>query len=194
MSRNCGNAKNMKGMSTAEDLIKVWNKFKAPNEPDLIVDWNFRNPEYSLYPTNDHPHGVVYISNLRSLFNPNIGGHWIAMIRIHNTKPDEFGKIYYYDPFGTILVKRGVDKLKCRYIYEACDKEQAFIGDNSDSCGYYCIMFLLAFIRKFKSYHYIVFDKKYNRFIDTQPNNVKFKINIEAMEKEITNNELSAKL
>ena len=69
-------------MSTAEDLLKVWNKFKSDTEPDLIVDWNFHNPEFALYPTKEHPHGVVYIMNLRSLYNPNVPGHWVALIKI----------------------------------------------------------------------------------------------------------------
>lgn len=179
----------MKGMSTAEDLINVWNKFKSDTEPDLIVDWNFHNPELSLHQTKEHPHGVVYIMNVRSLYNANVPGHWVAMIRIYNENPNEYGKIYYYNPFGTILPKIGMNKLKCRYVYESIKKEQNFIGDNSDSCGYYCIMFLLAFLRRFKSYEYIVFDKKYNLFIDTQPNNVKFNVNLDAMEKEISSNE-----
>lgn len=193
----------MEGMSTAEDLIKVWNKFKSKNEPDLIVDWNFHNPELSLHQTKDHPHGVVYIMNIRSLYNNQVPGHWVALIRIYNDKPSEYGKIYYYNPFGTILPKIAVEKLDCRYIYESVHKEQNFTGENSESCGYYCIMFLLAFLRRFKSYEYIVFDKKFvtpytlngktygqeGRFIDTQPNNVKFKINIDAMEKEISSNE-----
>lgn len=195
--------KGMEGMSTAEDLIKVWNKFKSANEPDLIVDWNFHNPELSLHQTKDHPHGVVYIMNIRSLYNNQVPGHWVALIRIYNDKPSEYGKIYYYNPFGTILPKIAVEKLDCRYIYESVHKEQNFTGENSESCGYYCIMFLLAFLRRFKSYEYIVFDKKFikannpdgknygqrGRFIDTQPNNVKFKINIDAMEKEISSNE-----
>lgn len=193
----------MEGMSTAEDLIKVWNKFKSKTEPDLIVDWNFHNPELSLHQTKDHPHGVVYIMNIRSLYNNQVPGHWVALIRIYNDKPSEYGKIYYYNPFGTILPKIAVEKLDCRYIYESIHKEQNFTGENSESCGYYCIMFLLAFLRRFKSYEYIVFDKKFvthynqngktygqnGRFIDTQPNNVKFKINIDAMEKEISSNE-----
>lgn len=186
----------MEGMSTAEDLIKVWNKFKSKTEPDLIVDWNFHNPELSLHQTKDHPHGVVYIMNIRSLYNNQVPGHWVALIRIFNEKPSEYGKIYYYNPFGTILPKIAVEKLDCRYIYESVHKEQNFTGENSESCGYYCIMFLLAFLRRFKSYEYIVFDKKFistnnpnGRFIDTQPNNVKFKINIDAMEKEISSNE-----
>lgn len=192
----------MKGMSTAEDLVKVWNKFKSADEPDLIVDWNFHNPEYALHQYNEHPHGVVYIMNLRSLYNSKVPGHWIAMIKTYTKPEDEekYGKIYYYDPFGGILPQRGVDKLKCRYIYESIKKEQNFTGENSDSCGYYCIMFLLAFLRRNRkthlsnSYEYMIFDKfptknyPSGRFIDTQPNNVKFQINFDAIEKELVSN------
>lgn len=205
-------ANSMKGMSTAEDLLKVWNKFKSDTEPDLIVDWNFHNPEFALYPSKQHPHGVVYIMNLRSLYNPNVPGHWVALIKIHtDTSKDskayqKYGKIYYYDPFGGILPQRGVNKLDCRYIYESINKEQNFTGDNSDSCGYYCIMYLLAFLRKNKNTHlsiphnYVIFDKypsknyPTGRFIDTQPNNVKFKINFDAIQKELISNLQSSKM
>ena len=196
--------KGMEGMSTAEDLIKVWNKFKSADEPDLTVSWKFHNPEFELYPSKEHPNGVVYIMNLRSLYNPNVPGHWVALIKIH-AKNEKYSKIYYYDPFGGILPQRGVDKLDCKYIYESIKKEQNFIGDNSDSCGYYCIMYLLAFIRRNKeshlsnNYQYIIFDKKKKKkypngmFVDTQPNNVKFKINYDAIEKELISN-LSAQV
>lgn len=194
--------KRMQGMSTADDLVKVWNKFKSADEPDLIVDWNFHNPEYALHQYNEYPHGVVYIMNLRSLYNSKVPGHWIAMIKTYTKPEDEekYGKIYYYDPFGGILPQRGVDKLKCRYIYESIKKEQNFTGENSDSCGYYCIMFLLAFLRRNRkthlsnSYEYVIFDKYPRKnypsgmFIDTQPNNVKFKINYDAIEKELVSN------
>lgn len=194
----------MKGMSTAEDLVKVWNKFKSADEPDLIVDWNFHNPKYALHQYKEYPHGVVYIMNLRSLYNSKVPGHWVAMIKTYTKPEDEekYGRIYYYDPFGGILPQRGVNKLKCRYIYESIKKEQNFTGENSDSCGYYCIMFLLAFLRRNRkthlsnSYEYMIFDKNppsqknypSGRFIDTQPNNVKFKINFEAIEKELVSN------
>lgn len=170
----------MSGMSTADDLIDVWNKFKSNDEPDLIVSWNFINP------IDDYKKSV-YITNLRSLYNPNVPGHWVALVRVGFI-------IYYYDPFGTILTKRGTNKLNCRYIYENIIKEQNFIGENSDSCGYYCIMFLLSFIRRFKRYNYVVFDNKIKRFVDTVPNNVYIKIDIQHQLKEIVNNEESEKI
>lgn len=171
---------NMSGMSTADDLIDVWNKFKSNDEPDLIVSWNFINP------IDDYKKNV-YITNLRSLYNPNVPGHWVALVRVGFI-------VYYYDPFGTILTKRGTNKLNCRYIYENIIKEQNFIGENSDSCGYYCIMFLLSFIRRFKRYNYVVFDNKIKRFVDTVPNNTYIKIDIQHQLKEIVNNEESEKI
>lgn len=174
------NKSNMSGMSTADDLIDVWNKFKSNDEPDLIVSWNFINP------VDDYKKNV-YITNLRSLYNPNVPGHWVALVRVGFI-------IYYYDPFGTILTKRGTNKLNCRYIYENIIKEQNFIGENSDSCGYYCIMFLLSFIRRFKRYNYVVFDNKIKRFVDTVPNNKYIKIDIQHQLKEIVNNEESEKI
>lgn len=172
--------KSMSGMSTAEDLITTWNKFKSKEEPDLKVIWNFTNPE-------EQKNDCVYIMNLRSLYNPTVPGHWVALVRVGFI-------IYYYDPFGTILTKVGTDKLKCRYIYENIIKEQNFKGVDSDSCGYYCIMFLLSFLRRFKRYNYVVFDNKYKKFIDTIPNNRKLNIDIEHQKKEILNNLQSKKL
>ena len=116
------------------------------------------------------------------------------MVRIHNTKPDEFGKIYYYDPFGTILASRGVKKLNCRFILENVTKEQNFTGDNSDSCGYYCILWLLSWLRNKRSeskYQYVLFDKKYNKFTDSTPNDRLIRMNINAMKTELMNNKLS---
>lgn len=170
----------MKGMSTAKDLKEVWNKFKSDEEPDLIVEWNFKNPELE-------KDKAVYIMNLRSLYNPNIPGHWVALVRSGSI-------VYYYDPFGTILIKRGTNKIKSKYIYENVIKEQNFKGENYDSCGYYCIMFLLSYLRKFKKYNYVVFDNEYKKFIDTIPNNRFIKIDIDSMVKEIDNNEMSAKV
>lgn len=170
----------MSGMSSADDLIEVWNKFKSPDEPELKVEWIFKNPIEDYKKT-------VYIMNLRSLYNPNVPGHWVALVRVGFI-------VYYYDPFGTILTKQGTNKLNCRYIYENIIKEQNFIGENSDSCGYYCIMFLLSFIRRFKRYNYVVFDNKYKRFIDTIPNNKYIKIDIQHQIKEIENNEKSRKI
>ena len=170
----------MTGMSSADDLINVWNKFKSKEEPNLKVLWNFQNP------VDDYKKSV-YIMNLRSLYNPKVPGHWVALIRVGFI-------VYYYDPFGTILTKLGTKKLNCRYIYENIIKEQNFIGENSESCGYYCIMFLLSFIRRFKRYNYVVFDNKYKRFVDTIPNNKYIKIDIQHQIKEIQNNEMSSKL
>lgn len=170
----------MKGMSTSNDLIKVWNKFKSIDEPNLIVSWDFINPE-------KQKNEAVYIMNLRSLYNPNIPGHWVALVRVGFI-------IYYYDPFGCILTQRGTNKLKCKYIYENVNKEQNFTGTDSDSCGYFCILYLLSFIRKFKKYDYVIFDNQYKKFVDTLPNNKYIKINIESMIKEIENNEMSKKL
>lgn len=170
----------MNGMSTERDLKEVWDKFKSNDEPELIVNWNFTNPDKSIKE-------AVYIMNLRSLYNPNIPGHWVALIRIGFI-------VYYYDPFGTILTKRGTNKINARYIYENVNKEQNFKGVNSDSCGYYCILFLLGFVRRFKKYEYVIFDNKFKRFVDTQPNNQVIKMNIPAMITEITNNEASEKL
>ena len=168
------NKSTLSGMSTANDLINVWNKFKSTNEPQLKVLWDFTNPE-------EDNRECVYIMNLRSLYNPNVPGHWVALVRVGFI-------VYYYDPFGTILTKLGTDKIKCRYIYENIVKEQNFKGVDSDSCGYYCIMFLLSFLRKFKRYNYVVFDNNYKKFIDTIPNNKKLFIDIEHQKKEILNN------
>lgn len=168
------NKSTLSGMSTANDLINVWNKFKSKDEPELKVLWNFTNPE------KDNRE-CVYIMNLRSLYNPNVPGHWVALVRVGFI-------VYYYDPFGTILTKLGTDKIKCRYIYENIIKEQNFKGVDSDSCGYYCVMFLLSFLRRFKRYNYVVFDNNYKKFIDTIPNNKKLFIDIEHQKKEILNN------
>lgn len=183
----------MSGMSKGEDLISVWNKFKSDTEPDLEVKWIFGNPEYAFNEdTQEHPHGCVYIMNLRSLYNPRVPGHWVALVKVYNPNMKEYGKIYYYDPFGTILSKKGTDKLKCRYIYESVDKEQNFKGIDSDSCGYFCILFLLSWLRRFKKYNYAVFDNQSKRFIDTSPNNNYIKMNVGAMQKELDNNEQSS--
>ena len=53
----------MEGMSSAEELIEVWNKFKSEDEPELVVNWEFQDIE-SLGESNK-----VYIQNLRSLYN-----------------------------------------------------------------------------------------------------------------------------
>ena len=172
--------KPLSGMSSGDDLISVWNKFKSDDEPNLKVCWNFTNPE-------ENKDKTVYIMNLRSLYNPNVPGHWVALIRLNFI-------VYYYDPFGTILTKEGTDKIKCRYIYENIVKEQNFKGVDSNSCGYYCIMFLLSFIRRFKRYNYVIFDNEYKRFIDTQPNDKKLYIDIEHQKKEILNNIQSKKI
>lgn len=174
------NEKKISGMSTAADLLNVWNKFKSEDEPDLKVEWNFQNPTLN-------KNEAVYIMNLRSLYNPNVPGHWVALVRVGFI-------IYYYDPFGTILTKKGTDLLDCKYIYENIIKEQNFKGENSNSCGYYCIMFLLSFLRRFKYYNYVVFDNKNKKFIDTIPNNKKLYIDIPHQEKEIINNKLSEKI
>ena len=189
-----GVPKQIKGMSNADDLISVWNKFKSDNEPDLIVNWNFTNPDKPVR-SNDGSKGYVYIMNLRSLYNPKVPGHWVALIRL-DTEPN-YSKIYYYDPFGTILSKRGVNKLDCRYILENVTKEQNFNGENSDSCGYYCILWLLSWLRngyKNNKYDYVLFDKKYNRFTDTTPNDRYIKMNLNAMETELANNIQSSKM
>lgn len=174
------NKSTLSGMSTGEDLINVWNKFKSKEEPGLKVFWNFQNPE-------ENKDKYVYIMNLRSLYNPNVPGHWVALVRIGFI-------VYYYDPFGTILTKQGTDKIKCSYIYENIIKEQNFKGIDSNSCGYYCIMFLLSFLRRFKRYNYVVFDNNHKKFIDTIPNNVKLYIDIEHQKKEILNNIESKKI
>lgn len=184
-----GNDK-LSGMSNGEDLVEVWNKFKSPDEPSLEVKWNFENPKYAV---NDDVKPTIYIMNLRSLYNNKVPGHWIAMIRVKSHNKD-YDKIYYYDPFGTILPKIGSNVLKARYIYENLVKEQNFKGVDSDSCGYFCILFLLSWIRRTKYYNYAVFDNKYKKFIDTIPNNKYIKINLDAMEKELVNNEMSAKI
>lgn len=183
--------KHIKGMSTADDLIASWNKFKSDTEPRLVVSWMFKNPEYAI--NSDKP--TVYIMNLRSLYNPHVPGHWIAMIKVdsHDFK-NEYSKIYYYDPFGTILASRGVKKLNCRYILENVTKEQNFTGDNSDSCGYYCILWLLSWLRNKRSeskYQYVLFDKKYGRFTDSTPNDRLIRMNINAMKTELMNNKLA---
>lgn len=170
----------MSGMSSAEDLINVWNKFKSPSEPELKVFWNFQNP-------TDNVKDSVYIMNLRSLYNSKVPGHWVALIRVGFI-------IYYYDPFGTILTKVGTKKLNCKFIYENIIKEQNFIGTDSDSCGYYCIMFLLSFIRKFKKYNYVIFNNDIKKFVDTVPNNKFLNIDISHQLKEIENNEKSKQL
>lgn len=187
--------KKIKGMSKPEDLIAVWNKFKSPEEPDLEVKWIFDDPLFSVNKeSKQHPNGCVYIMNLRSLYNANVPGHWVALIKIYNPNESNFGKIYYYDPFGTILTKVGTNKLKSRYIYMNVNKEQNFTGENSESCGYYCILFLLSWIRKMKKYNYVVFDNKYQKFIDTVPNDKYIKMNIDAMTKEIENNIMCEKI
>ena len=166
----------MKGMSTGEDLIEVWNKFKSEDEENLIVNWDFQD----IKPRSE---GFVYIQNLRSLYNKDVPGHWVACVR-------EGSIMYYYDPFGCILPKRGVDKLKdVKFIYESLTHDQSFKGENSTSCGYYCIFFLLNFIRKFKKpAPYAVFSVEYGKFIDTDPNDKYIKVNIESMKTEIENN------
>lgn len=166
--------KKLSGMSTADDLINVWDKFKSPEEPNLKVLWNFQNPDEGVKDS-------VYIMNLRSLYNPNIPGHWVALVRVGFI-------VYYYDPFGTILTKRGTNKLNCKYIYENVVKEQNFIGVDSDSCGYYCILFLLSFIRRLKKYNYVIFNNDIKKFVDTIPNNRYIKIDIPHQIKEIENN------
>lgn len=167
----------MKGMSTGEDLIEVWNKFRSEKEEKLMVNWEFSD-------IKSRSDGYVYIQNLRSLYNKNVPGHWVACVR-------EGSIIYYYDPFGCILTKRGVEKFKnCSFIYESLTHDQSFTGENSTSCGYYCIFFLLNFIRKFKKpAPYVVFSVVYQKFIDTDPNDKYIKINVESMKKEIENNE-----
>ena len=167
-------------MSTADDLKNVWNKFKSPEEPNLEVYWNLQNPKFQY--DGDNP--TVYIMNLRSIYNPDLPGHWIAMVR---TSPTD---VFYYDSFGSILTKRGIKNIDTRYLYENVIKEQNFIGENSDSCGYYCILFLLAFIRGFKKYRFVVFDKKLDKFITTIPDDHYIKINFDAIKTEIANNEL----
>ena len=174
------NKLSLSGMSSADDLIEVWNKFKSVDEPNLKVYWNFQNPDDSIKDS-------VYIMNLRSLYNPNVPGHWVALIRVGFI-------IYYYDPFGTILTKRGTKKIKCKYIYENIIKEQNFIGRDSDSCGYYCILFLLSFIRRFKQYNYVIFNNEIKKFVDTIPNNKFIRIDINHQIKEIENNILSEKV
>ena len=168
----------MEGMSSAEELINVWNKFKSDDEPELVVNWEFQDIE-SLGDSNK-----VYIQNLRSLYNPDVPGHWVACVRT--------GIIYYYyDPFGCILVKRGVNKFKdAGFIYESVNSDQNFTGENSESCGYFCIFYLLNFIRKFRraGYKYVVFECNKQRFIDTIPAEKHIEIKIEKMEEEITNN------
>lgn len=195
-----GLPKQIKGMSNADDLISVWNKFKSDNEPNLIVNWNFTNPDKPVR-SDGSGNGYVYIMNLRSLYNPKVPGHWVAMIRLdsssNNKSNENYSKIYYYDPFGTILSKRGVDKLDCRYILENVTKEQNFNGENSDSCGYFCILWLLSWLRngyKYNKYDYVLFDKKYNRFTDTTPNDRYIKMNLKAMETELVNNINCSKL
>lgn len=168
----------MKGMSSAEELIEVWNKFKSEDEPELVVNWEFQDIE------NLGDSNKVYIQNLRSLYNSDVPGHWVACVRT--------GVIYfYYDPFGCILVKRGVKLFKdAGYIYESLNQDQNFTGENSDSCGYFCIFYLLNFVRKFRraGYNYAVFETSKGRFIDTIPAEKYIKINFEKMEEEITNN------
>ena len=168
----------MKGMSSAEELIEVWNRFKSEEEPELIVNWEFQDIE------NLGDSNKVYIQNLRSLYNTEVPGHWVACVRT--------GVIYfYYDPFGCILVKRGVQRLKeASYIYESLNQDQNFTGENSDSCGYFCIFYLLNFVRKFRraGYNYAIFETSKERFIDTIPAEKYIKINFEKMEEEITNN------
>lgn len=168
----------MKGMSSAQDLVNVWNKFKSDSEPDLKVNWNFSDI------SDMRESHCVFIQNLRSLYNPSVPGHWVACVRVGFV-------YYYYDPFGTILTKRGVNKFKHgSYIYESIKKEQNFTGDNSDSCGYYCIFYLLNFIRRFKkrAYDYVVFNINNGKFVDTVPSDKKIYPNIEAMKIEIENN------
>lgn len=184
-----GSGKSLSGMSKGEDLIGVWNKFKSDKEPDLVVLWDFQDPKYAI---NDEK-SCVYIMNIRSLYNRNLPGHWVALIKVRSNN-GKFDKIYYYDPFSCILVKRGTDKLKCRYIYENLIKEQNFTGKDSDSCGYYCILFLLSWIRRTKYYRYAVFDNERKKFVDTIPNNKYIKINFEAMDKEILNNIAAEKI
>lgn len=166
----------MKGMSSGEDLIEVWNKFKGKDEEQLIVNWEFQD-------IKSRSEGYVYIQNLRSLYNKDVPGHWVACVR-------EGKIIYYYDPFGCILVQRGVDKFTdCAFIYESLKHDQPFTGENSTSCGYYCIFFLLNFIRKFrKPAPYAVFAVQYEKFIDTDPNDQYIKVNVEGMRDEIENN------
>ena len=173
----------MKGMSSAEELVQVWNKFKADDEPELVVNWQFQDIE-SLGESNK-----VYIQNLRSLYNSDVPGHWVACVRT--------GMIYYYyDPFGCILTKRGVDCFKeAGFIYESVSQDQNFTGENSDSCGYFCIFYLLNFIRKFKraGYYYVVFQVNNERFVDTIPAEKYIKMDLGKMEEEITNNLSSEK-
>lgn len=168
----------MKGMSSAEELIEVWNKFKSEDEPELVVNWEFQDIE------NLGDSNKVYIQNLRSLYNSDVPGHWVACVRT--------GVIYfYYDPFGCILVKRGVKAFKeAGYIYESLNQEQNFTGENSESCGYFCIFYLLNFVRKFRraGYNYAIFETSKERFIDTIPAEKYIKINFDKMEEEITNN------
>ena len=171
----------MKGMSTGEDLIEVWNKFKSNDEEELIVNWEFQD-------IKTRGDGYVYIQNLRSLYNPDVPGHWVACVR-------EGKIIYYYDPFGCSLTKRGVEKFKdCAFIYESLKQEQSFTGENSTSCGYYCILFLLNFIRRFrKPTTYAVFAVDYGKFIDTDPNDKYIKVDTNKMKEEIENNEMCEK-
>lgn len=170
-------------MSSANDLINVWNKFKSEKEPALKVNWEFSDID------DMNKSNCVYIQNLRSLYNPNVPGHWVACVRIGFV-------YYYYDPFGTILTKRGVNKFKSgSYIYESITKEQNFTGTDSDSCGYYCIFYLLNFIRNFRKnkYSYVVFNIKANKFVDTVPSDKKIYPNLNAMKLEIENNIQSKK-
>ena len=76
------------------------------------------------------------------------------------------------------------------YIYESLNQDQNFTGENSDSCGYFCIFYLLNFVRKFRraGYQYVVFETNKQRFIDTIPAEKHINVNIEKMEEEITNN------
>lgn len=169
----------MEGMSSAEDLINVWNKFKSEDEPNLVVNWEFSDIE------NLKDSHNVYIQNLRSLYNKDVPGHWVACVRTG-------GIYYYYDPFGCILPKRGVEVFKdASYIYESLNQDQNFTGENCESCGYFCIFYLLNFLRKFKKsgYRYAVFQVSSQKFIDTIPNYKPINIDIERMEKEIENNE-----
>lgn len=174
----------MEGMSSAEDLINVWNKFKSDDEPNLVVNWEFSDIE------NLKDSHKVYIQNLRSLYNKDVPGHWVACVRTG-------GIYYYYDPFGCILTKRGVEVFKdASYIYESLNQDQNFTGENCESCGYFCIFYLLNFLRKFKKsgYRYAVFQVSSQKFIDTIPNYKPINVDIERMEKEIENNEQSVNL
>ena len=193
--------KQMTGLSTAESLIEVWNKWKSDREPDLVVSWEFKFPDETFWNYSTNSPGKVYIMNMRSVYDSKVTGHWTAMILTKTA-------LYYCDPFGCILTKKHISRLlstkpksftnnpdikpeNIHIICESINKVQNFTGQDSDSCGYYCIMFLLSWLRRKQfgyKYSYVVFDMNTQKFIDTIPNNRKLRINIDAMVKEIDAN------